>query len=163
MTCSSYFVVFTAILIVQFVSSTPSQDRSVSGLQFKFKGLIGLPSFFKAHIMVGFDDLSTSESYLLDFLPIDAANPEVMKNLIQGKSMPGEVRINRVSYYAGTKRQDEILDFEKGRDRGDAIVQGQRYANLLIEDFNPTINLYGNNCYNFALHCIAKDKEIREI
>ena len=130
--------------------------------------------------MIGFDDPKTKQSYILDFIPIDAANPEVMAKIVSGKSMPGEIRIKKTKntfLINNNMRTDEIsgnsdiiplitsseTEEKIGEDNGEDSGEGDRYANLLISDFDPTLNLYFNNCYNFAFHCFIKDKAIREM
>lgn len=145
------------------------QVNAISDLYFKFKGLIGLPSFLKFHIMVGFDDITARESYLLDFLPIDAANPDVMAKIISGKSMPGEVRIKITSLSDRSGEVDAAFYMaDSGKVVGNSeylnnAINGQKYADLLVSNFDPSLNIYFNNCYTFALHCFMKDKEVRKM
>ena len=156
-----------AILIIHAVICC--DVNAISDLYFKFKGLIGLPKFLKFHVMVGFDDIKEGECYLLDFLPIDAANPDVMAKIISGKSMPGEVRIKITSLSDRSRRFDAALpvaDFDtliRDRDYMNNGISGQKYADLLVSDFDPSLNIYFNNCYTFALHCFIKDKEVRKM
>ena len=168
-------VLFACILVLITCNAS-----SIGGIYFKFKGLIGLPQFLKVHVMIGFDDPKTKQSYILDFIPIDAANPEVMAKIVSGKSMPGEIRIKKTKntfLINNNMRTDEISgnsdiiplitssenEENIGEDNGEDSEEGDRYANLLISDFDPTLNLYFNNCYNFAFHCFMKDKSIREM
>jgi hypothetical protein len=129
-----------------FVVQTESL-MNTSGLYFKFKPLIGLPKFIRLHIMVGFDTtLSTGskESVTLDFLPIGATDPLIMSRLISGKSSPGEVRIQKLDMCPISK-------------------EGEDFANMLISGFEPSLNLYFNNCWHFAFHCLKEEAKFRKI
>ena len=156
-----------ALLI--YLSIIHCQLYAISGLYFKFKGLIGLPKFLKFHIMVGFDDVTARESYVLDFLPIDAANPAVMAKIISGKSMPGEVRIMRTTFLDDSSKSDgspialkvDLNMIDEETRSAESGEKGKTYADMLTSDFNPSLNIYFNNCYNFAFHCYMKDKQLR--
>ena len=137
-----------------------SQKHIFSSLKYKFKGLIGLPKFLKLHVMVEFQDLSANESYLLDFLPIDAANPDVMTKIIKGLSVPGEIRTVKSSLSVDDSRNSELS--ASPNKITDFIGEGDSFIESITSDFNPMLNLYFNNCYHFAYHCYMKEKEYRK-
>jgi hypothetical protein len=129
------------------VESEAQSLMSTGRLYFKFKPLIGLPKFLRLHIMVAFDAIlstGSKETYTLDFLPIGATDPLIMSRLISGKSSQGEVRIQK-------------------SDRTSMSTEGENFANMLISGFEPSLNLYFNNCWHFAFHCSQREAECRGI
>lgn len=103
--------------------------------------------------MVEFQDLSTNEIYLLDFLPIDAANPDVMAKTIRGLSVPGEIR---------TSKLRSPLDESYGSLENIISGEGDALVESITSTFDPMLNLYFNNCYHFAYHCYLEEKKYRE-
>jgi hypothetical protein len=110
-------------------------------LTFAFKPLIGAPKFLRIHIIVvlkedtgndvsAINSNSEASSYL-DFVPIDPTNPDTLREMVKGKFVPGNVREIR----------------SPGFDRSQPLVDH------MIRGFNPSLNLYRNNCYHFAYHC----------
>jgi hypothetical protein len=142
-----------SIILSSFIFGAISQKHALSSLKYKFKGLIGLPKFLKLHVMVEFQDLSANGICLLDFLPIDAANPEVMAKIIRGISVPGEIRT--LKSYLPVDESNAYSD-NNLTGEGDALVES------ITSTFDPMLNLYFNNCYHFAYHCYLKEKEYRE-
>lgn len=148
MKCFRLFIILSNIIL-----GAISRKHLLSSLTYKFKGLIGLPKFLKLHVMVEFRDLSANEIYLLDFLPIDAANPDVMAKTIRGLSVPGEIRTLK----SRSPRDGLYVSLENNiSGEGDALVES------ITSTFDPMLNLYFNNCYHFAFHCYLKEKEYRE-
>ena len=140
--------------------------RDIGPLKYTFKGLIGLPKALKFHILVGFQDLTTKEDFVIDFLPVDAANPDVMASLMSGKSMPGEVRVTKSSLLLkdSTKGVDtsiSYLDNALGKGQIQRIGNGELFAERIVSGFKPELNLYLNNCYHFAFYCFMRDNEVR--
>jgi hypothetical protein len=56
-------------------------------IQLKLSPLIGGPSFLPIHVKV-----VVSEDHIYDFVPMDARNPQVTSDLLQGKHVSGEIR-----------------------------------------------------------------------
>jgi hypothetical protein len=140
--------------------------RDIGPLKFSFKGLIGLPKALKLHILVGFEDLTTNEEFVIDFLPLNAANPDVMASLISGKSMPGEVRVTKSRLLpkdSGMRIDNSISNSDITMGRGDiqSIGNGELFAERIVTGFKPELNLYFNNCYHFAFYCFLRDNEVR--
>lgn len=146
--CFRLLIIFSSIIL-----GVVCRKHLLSGLKYKFKGLIGLPKFLKLHVMVEFQDLSANETYLLDFLPIDAANPDVMAKVVKGLSVPGEIRTLKSCLPVEELKAHSDIDLTG---EGDALVES------ITSAFNPMLNLYFNNCYHFAYHCYIKEKEYRE-
>ena len=101
--------------------------------------------------MVVYKDLASDKNYCLDFLPNDAANPEVVATIISGRSVPGEIRITKSSTSTGGEQTSTINDC------------GDLYAENLTKGFKPELNLYFNNCYHFAFHCLLRDDAVRKM
>lgn len=138
-------------MIGTLASIVARNHATVSKLGFQFKGLIGLPKFLKLHVMVVYKDLASDKNYCLDFLPNDAANPEVVATIISGRSVPGEIRITKSSTSTGGEQTSTINDC------------GDLYAENLTKGFKPELNLYFNNCYHFAFHCLLRDDAVRKM
>jgi hypothetical protein len=97
--------------------------------------------------MVAFDatlSTGTKETYTLDFLPIGPTDPLVMSRLISGKSSEGEFRVQK-------------------SDMSSMSTEGEVFANMLISGFEPSLNLYFNNCWHFAFHCSQREAECRRV
>lgn len=137
------------LFVLLFFTRLFSRTESLSDIYFKFKPLIGLPKFIRLHVMVAFDDPITEESFTLDFLPIDAANPEIMSKIILGNSSPGEIRIKKLELNGTVDKIGER--------------KGEEFANMLTSGFDPSLNLYFNNCYHFAFHCLKRQAESRKM
>lgn len=143
--------IYWVILIVLSLFIELNYSTTISKLSFQFKGLIGLPKFLKLHVMVVYKDLASDKNYCLDFLPIDAANPEVVATIISGRSVPGEIRITKSS---------DSTDIEQTN-----LVDGcgDSYAENITTGFKSDLNLYFNNCYHFAFHCLLRDDAVRKM
>lgn len=139
------------IVMISIALLVARNHATVSKLGFQFKGLIGLPKFLKLHVMVVYKDLASEENFCLDFLPIDAANPEVVATIISGRSVPGEIRITKSSTSTGGAQTNNVND------------SGDLYAKKLTNGFEPELNLYFNNCYHFAFHCLLRDDAVRKM
>ena len=140
--------------------------RDIGPLKFTFKGLIGLPKALKLHILVGFQDLTTKEDFIIDFLPVDAANPDVMAGLISGKSMPGEVRVTKSSLLPKDSRMGVDIFISSSPSilvggEVQKIGNGDLFAEMIVAGFKPELNLYFNNSYHFAFYCFMRDNAIR--
>ena len=140
--------------------------RDIGPLKFTFKGLIGLPKALKFHILVGFQDLTTKEEFVIDFLPVDAANPDVMASLISGRSMPGEVRVTKSSLLPKDSRMgvDNFISSSQSTSilgEVQKIGNGDMFAEMIVAGFKPELNLYFNNCYHFAFYCFMRDNDVR--
>lgn len=138
--------------------------RDIGPLKFSFKGLIGLPKALKLHILVGFQDLTTKEEFVIDFLPLNAANSDVMASLISGKSMPGEVRVTKSTLLpkdSRTRIDNSISNITLEGGDIQIIGNGELFAERIVTGFKPELNLYFNNCYHFAFYCFLRDNEVR--
>ena len=142
------FVPFIVLIMLFF--STSAMHMLAAGatiqrpsLSFTFKPLIGAPKFLRIHIVVVLKNTAngvasinsnSEETSYLDFVPIDPTNPLILKEMVMGQFVPGEVRERRST----------------------GFDQSQPLIDHMIADFNPSLNLYRNNCYHFALHCWGK-------
>lgn len=172
-------IMIILILTVYFILSssivTCNNFNSISRLHFKFKPLVGLPKFLKLHIMVAFESSTTSsQSYLLDFLPINATSPIIIARLLSLRSAPGEIRIKK----SASKNEDSkllYLDNQKsvpkefveesdisGDLSGKENESGDIFASMLISGFNDEIHLGFNNCYHFAFYCYLRSIQLRK-
>jgi len=103
-----------------------------------FSPLIGGPTFFPVHVKVIVTDQDSAERVVLDFIPRllgqDLARNNL--NLLRGQDVDGEVRVR------GSLTQNSAL-----KELCDDVVADYSHQRL---------NLYRNNCYNFAWRVIEK-------
>ena len=162
---------------------TLGSDRvSFPSISLKFSPLIGAPDWLRIHvgiILTDGVDVNQKDIVLLDFIPMDATNPAVIRKMTLGSSVPGIVRIRqksldldldptllsdciitdtetsniinsfRTSTYIDGKTQESLSLTEDQVDSSNLI-------SFLVSDFNDSINLFSNNCYHFAFHCITR-------
>ena len=161
------------LLLFYIALLTSCECSDLGPLKYSFKGLIGMPKALKLHVLVGFQDLTTKEEFIIDFLPIDAANPDVMASLISGKSMPGEVRVTKSNLLLKDSKiavDNSVNNSEDSVGNVDSALEGNKvlgvgngelFAERIVAGFKPELNLYVNNCYHFAFHCFMRDNEVR--
>lgn len=117
--------------------------------------------FLKLHHLVLLSNPNVERSvYIIDFSPVNQTNTSTLKNLIMGKTVPGELRI-RYLKNATIQDDDKILDMIDSRDKFVA-TKDKRIQEILekIQTWNETeMNMYTRNCQHFSKFAIKKMRE----
>jgi hypothetical protein len=114
----------------------PLLARCTNGMnvQLKLAPLIGGPSFIPIHVKV-----IVAEDHIFDFVPLSAAHPHTIVDLLRFKPVPGEIRS------MGRKQnQSPLVD---------------RAEKFVIEYKDTNLHLLYNNCWTFALRLLCELKE----
>jgi hypothetical protein len=117
--------------------------------------------FLKLHHLVLLSNPNVERSvYIIDFSPVNQTNTSTLKNLIMGKTVPGELRI-RYLKNATIQDEDKILDMIDSREKSVA-TKDKRIQEILekIQTWNETeMNMYTRNCQHFSKFAIKKMRE----
>jgi hypothetical protein len=100
-------------------------------VQLKLSPLIGGPSFVPIHVKV-----IVADDHVFDFIPLNAAHPDTIVDLLCLKPVPGIIRS------MGRKQSQSALV--------------ERAEKFVIEYRDTNLHLLTNNCWTFALHMLCE-------
>ena len=112
-----------------------SARKEKSNIFIRFSPLIGGPRFLPIHVEVILS--SESGSHKCDFIPLEARNPQTMKQLLTLRAVSGQVRYTNINI--NTNKEGIWMGVSEKED-----------AKEFCENYNNELHLITNNCYTFA-------------
>ena len=119
--------------------------------------LVEGPSWLPVHCKVVVDD-----SYVFDFIPLNAASKETLQKLVTLQAVPATVRILKKN----AENEDDGKSNRVGEDAGKSASAEQyvERAVLFSEEYDRDLHLLSNNCWSFAfdlLQTISRPENAR--
>jgi hypothetical protein len=102
-----------------------------------------MPQWLRLHVLVRLED-DDCGAVLVDFVPLNPTSKDTLVSLLAGRSVPGEIRVRRLRDVA-----DNVIDSERLR-------LSEEFLKEISSSYDNRLNLYSNNCLNFALFCREK-------
>uniref|UniRef100_A0A7S4A9J1 Uncharacterized protein n=1 Tax=Pseudo-nitzschia australis TaxID=44445 RepID=A0A7S4A9J1_9STRA len=148
---SSSYTVFIFV-----ISSLTITLCAVDSLQLNFDNrvriqpspLIGGPDWLPVHCKVVVDD-----SYVFDFIPLNAASPETLQKLISLQAVPATVRTRQKNH----KREAQETEHQNSENKSDNEEVKKIYierADQFCKEYDRDLHLINNNCWSFAFDLI---------
>ena len=110
--------------------------------------LLGGPSWLKVHCKVIVDD-----SYVFDFVPLNAASVETIQKLVCLQPVPATIRTIQNNASSGLNE----LFKKRSEDDNDDWQSDELYSRRAVEfcnDYDQDLHLIRNNCWSFAFDLI---------
>lgn len=130
---SSFYVVFLLAISSATIPVVEALQVLNNRVKLQLSPLIGGPAWLPVHCKVVVDD-----SYLFDFIPLNAASTETLQKLISLQAVPATVRTTQNNNNRGGDDDDELTKLYLER------------AVQFCQEYEKQLHLINNNCWSFA-------------
>ena len=148
-----FIPVVIVVVVVQIVGKVEALLLNDHRLKFQTSPLIGGPPWLPLHCKV-----IVGDSYVFDFIPLNATSKETIKQLISLRAVPAEARILRLFEPQKTtinveeKGKGEISKANKKKNKFYAKeIDDVERAIKFCKEYKEDLHLINNNCWSFAI------------